>query len=80
MNNITIYDENNDPKEYKILLIINKKFKYIIYTDLDNDNIEKNLNVAKVSSLDNINEMLPINDEEWQMIDECYKKFLNVRK
>ena len=80
MNRVTIYDENNNPKEYRLLLILNREFKYIIYTDIDNKSIDSNLMVAKVTSLDNINEMLPISDQEWQMIEERYKKILSARK
>ena len=80
MEKIIVYDENNNPKEYKLLLIIDKEYKYIIYTDINNDNIEKDIMVAKVTSLDNINKMLQINENEWQMIEERYKKFLSMRK
>ena len=76
MDIIKIYDENNNPKEYKVLLIIDSEYKYIIYTDTSQEEIDKGLMVAKVKSLENINETMPISDDEWKMIETEYQKLL----
>lgn len=76
MDIIKIYDENNNPKEYKVLLIIDSEYKYIIYTDTSQEEIDKGLMVAKVKSLENINETMPISDDEWKMIEKEYQKLL----
>ena len=75
-NIITIYDQNNNPEQYKILLIIEKKYKYIIYTDIKNRNIKNNLYAIKVSSLKEL-KPLKINDSEWQMIEKEYNNSIN---
>ena len=77
MNTIKIYDENNEIKEYKVLLIIDKEYKYIVYTDIDNNDFNKDLMVAKVKSLDNVNETIPIDEKEWEMIEDYYKKAIS---
>ena len=76
MDRITLYDENDNKKEYKVLLIIDEEYKYIIYTDLENNDIRENLMVAKVKSLDNLEKTLPITPDEWQMIEDKYKKII----
>lgn len=76
MDIIKIYDENNNPKEYKVLLIIDSEYKYIIYTDPSQKEIDKGLMVAKVKSLENVNETIPIRDDEWKMIEKEYQKLL----
>ncbi len=76
MDKIKIYDKDNNLKEYKVLLIIDLDYKYIIYTNINNNNLEKDLLVAKVKSLDDINETLEISDEEWKMIEERYQKII----
>ncbi len=67
---------NGIKKEYKLLLIIQKDYYYIIYTDINNTELNKNLYVAKVDSLENINSTLPINDLEWLMLEEEYTKII----
>ncbi len=79
-NIIEVYDENNVKKEYKLLLVIEKEYKYLIYTDIDNNDIRKNLYAVKVKSIDNINDTIPMKDEEWQMLENEYNKLLNVIK
>lgn len=69
---ITIYDSNNNKKEYKMLFIIEKDYKYIIYTDINNNNLTKNLYAVKVKD----KECLEINDNEWKMIEKEYHKLL----
>lgn len=73
---ITIYDDNG-PKEYKLLMIIDQEYKYIIYTDLDNLDIKKDLYAIKVKEL-NSNEVFPITSNEWDMIKKTYNKLVNV--
>ena len=76
MDIITLYDENNNKKDYKVLLVINDEYKYIIYTDIDNKDLRNNLMVAKVKSLDNLSETLPINQDEWKYIENKYKEII----
>ncbi len=79
MNNdiITVYDINGMAKTYKMLLVIKKEYQYIVYTDINNDNIKENLYAIKINDLDD-KETLPINDEEWQMIEKEYQKIINI--
>ncbi len=72
---ITIY-KDNVLTEYKLLLIIQKEYNYIIYTDMDNMNPNKDLYVAKVKSIDNLEETLSISEEEWKMIEAEYQRIL----
>ena len=74
-NILTIYDENNKSKDYKILLVIEKDYQYIIYTNLTNYNIKKDLYVIKLDSLDS-KETLYINDSEWKMIEKEYNNLV----
>lgn len=76
MDIITLYDENNNKKDYKVLLVINDEYKYIIYTDIDNNDLRNNLMVAKVKSLDNLSDTLPINQDEWKYIENKYKEII----
>ena len=70
-NIITIYDAKNNKKDYKILLIIEKKYCYIICSDINNPSIKNNLIVVKLVSLDNL-EILPISDDEWKSLEDEY--------
>lgn len=74
-NILTIYDEDNNTKDYKILLVIEKDYKYIIYTDLNNYNIKKNLYAIKLNSLES-KEPIFINDSEWKMIYDEYQNLI----
>ena len=74
---ITLYDENDSPKEYKLLMVIDKEFKYIIYTDIDNQNIKKNLYAIKIKDYSD-KETIPIDENEWNMIENQYKKIINT--
>ncbi len=76
---ITIYKDGKEI-EYKLLMIIDKEYKYIIYTDKDNNELDKNLYVAKVNSIDEIDETLPLSDDEWVMVENEYKKVINNKK
>ena len=77
-NIITIYDKEGNKQEYKILLIIEKEYYYIIYTDINSQSIKNNLNVIKVSSLDNL-AAIPINDDEWNMLENEYNNIINQK-
>ena len=77
-NIITIYDNENNKKDYKILLIIEKEYYYIIYTDLKNTNIKNNLNVVKVSSLDKL-DIIPMNNNDWKIVETEYKNLINEK-
>ena len=74
---VTITNENNEKHDYKLLMVIDKDFKYLIYTDLDNPDYKKNLYAVKVKSINNNEETIPITDSEWEMIENEYKKIVN---
>ena len=74
---VTITNENNEKHDYKLLMVIDKDFKYLIYTDLDNPDYKKNLFAVKVKSINNNEETIPITDSEWEMIENEYKKIVN---
>ena len=75
-NILTIYDNNDNIKKYKILLVIKKDYNYIVYTNIDNENIKKDLHVVKVLNLEDLS-ILPISDDEWNMIYNEYNKLIN---
>ncbi len=79
MNNdlITLYDSNNQKKDYKLLLVIDNEYKYVIYTDIDNTDINKNLYAIKIKEFNNNEETIPISDTEWEMIENELKKLIN---
>ena len=77
-NIIKIYDTNNNYKDYKVLLTIEKDYFYVIYTDLENNNIKENLYAIKLKSLDS-NDTIPIDDLEWQIIEEEYNNLLKEK-
>jgi uncharacterized protein YrzB (UPF0473 family) len=74
---ISLYDENNQKKEYKLLMIISKEYKYLIYTDIDNMDLNKNMYAIKTKELNKLEEILPISEEEWKTIEEEYNKIIN---
>lgn len=73
---ITIYDNDNLPKEYKLLMVIDNEFKYIVYTDTENDNLNKNIFVTKIQDF-NSNETLSITDDELNMVNNKYQEIIN---
>ena len=75
---ITIFDNNNQTKDYKLLLVIDNEYKYIIYTDIYNLYIKNNIYSIKIKELISNEEILPINDNEWQMIEDNYLKLINI--
>ena len=74
---VSLYDENNIKKDYKLLFVINKEYKYIVYTGINNNNCKYDLHAVKVKLLDNNQETIPITDDEWKMIEEKYLNFIN---
>ncbi len=74
---ISLYDENNQKKDYKLLMIISKEYKYLIYTDIDNMDLNKNMYAIKTKELNKLEEILPISEEEWKTIEEEYNKIIN---
>lgn len=79
MNNdlITLYDSNNQKKDYKLLLVIDNEYKYVIYTDIDNTDINKNLYAIKIKEFNNNEETIPISDTEWEMIENKLKELID---
>ena len=74
---ITLYDNNNQKKDYKLLLVINSEYKYVIYTDIENTDINKDLYAIKIKEFNNNEETIPITDSEWEMIENELKKLIN---
>ena len=79
MNNdlITLYDNNNQKKDYKLLLVIDKEYKYVIYTDIDNTDINSNLYAIKIKEFNNNEETIPIDDDELLMIENKLKELID---
>lgn len=75
---ITLYDNNNQKKDYKLLMVINKEYKYLIYTDLDNNDFHKNLYAIKTKVLKSQEETIPITNDEWIMIENTYTNLINA--
>ena len=80
MNNdiITLYDSNNQKHEYKLLLVLNKEFKYLIYTNINNNDIKKDLYAIKIKALNKKEDTIPITDDEWKMIETEYLNLINT--
>lgn len=74
---ITLYDNNNQKKDYKLLLVINSEYKYVIYTNIENTDINKDLHAIKIKEFNNNEETIPITDSEWEMIENELKKLIN---
>ena len=79
MNNdlITLYDSNNQKKDYKLLLVIDNNYKYVIYTDTDNTDITKNLYAIKIKDFNNNEETIPIDDNELLMLETKLKELID---
>ena len=75
---ITLYDESGNKEDYKLLLVIDKGFKYLIYTDINNFDIKNNLYAVKINGLNRNEETVPIDDDEWEMIEKTYQEFINI--
>lgn len=75
---ITLYDNNNKQEDYKLLCIICKEYNYLLYTDILNTNVNKNVYAIKTKSLKKFEEVLPIDENEWDMIENTYKKLINT--
>lgn len=73
---ITLYD-NNQKKDYKLLLVINSEYKYVIYTNIENTDINEDLHAIKIKEFNNNEETIPITDSEWEMIENELKKLVN---
>ena len=73
---ITLINENNEQKDYKLLAIIDIDYQYIIYTDLDNNDFKHNLYAIKVKDINLDNNILPISDEEWNIINNEYMSII----
>lgn len=79
MNNdlITLYDSNNQKKDYKLLLVIDKEYKYVIYTDINNTDINSDLYAIKIKEFNNNEETIPIDDNELIMIETKLKELID---
>ena len=64
-----------DNDEYKLLVVLDNQ--YIIYTNLDNLNPNDNIMVIKVKSMDELNNIIPMTDEELKNVEEKYLSIIN---
>lgn len=76
MNDVISLNINNVIEDYRLLYIIDKEYKYVIYTDINNENITKKLYAIKVKSFVNNEKTLPISDDEWKMIENKYHELI----
>ncbi len=73
---LSIIRQNGQRDEYKLLCIIEKDYKYIIYTNKDNVNIKENLYVAKTKYANYLEEILPMDDNDWEIVNQEYLSLL----
>ena len=73
---LTIIRKNGTKDEYKLLCIIEKEYKYIIYTDKENTNVKENLYVAKTRYANYLEEILPMEDNDWDIVNDEYLNLL----
>lgn len=74
MNDLITISINNESKQYKLLFIY--EHKYVIYTDLNNDDISKNIYVIKLNSLDKNEKNIPITAKELEVLENKYQELL----
>ena len=75
---ITLYDSNNQKYEYKLLMVLDKEYKYLIYTNIGNNDIKTDLHAIKIKELNNNEEIIPLTNEEWTMIENEYQNLINT--
>ena len=75
---ITLYDENNQKQDYKLLLILDKDFKYLIYTNINNNDVKNDLYAIKLKTLNNNETSIPITNDEWTMIEKESLNLINT--
>lgn len=71
---IIILKNDNNEERYKLLSVIDNQ--YIIYTALSNNNPTNNINIIKVKSLDELDKLLPIQNNELKEIEQKYLSLL----
>ena len=76
-NIIIVTNDANEKKECYLLasLGINDK-KYIIYKDVDNKDIDKNLMASRIEMLSQEMQLFPLSEEEWELVSEEYSKII----
>ena len=77
LNNNQTNDSNNQKKDYKLLLVIDKEYKYVIYTDINNTDINSDLYAIKIKEFNNNEETIPIDDNELKMIENKLKELID---
>ena len=66
-----------EEKEYILLAIFTlSNSQYIVYKDVNNNSINDNLLASRVEEFESNMNLYPLNDEEWDMIEEEYKKII----
>ena len=66
--------ENNKETDYRILLTIDDK--YIVYTNINNTNINENIYIIKI---DENNNVIPISDKELKIVEKKYQNIINQK-
>ena len=69
---IVVYDEFNNPKECKVLAVIQNK--YIVYTDINNKDYSSNLLASKFDEFSKDLTLHPLDNVDWIIVEEEYKK------
>lgn len=69
---ITVYDKDNNSRECSVLAIILNK--YIVYTDIDNNNLKHNLYVNKFKKFDMNITLMPLDNIDWIIVEKAYKE------
>ena len=72
-SNFIVYDEFGNQKQCKILAIIENK--YIVYTNINNNNLSENIMVSKFDKLTSEINLIPLDDYEWTFVE---KKYLDI--
>ena len=74
---ITIYRENGKKEKYKLLCVIKKDYNYIIYTNLKNTDVTKNIYIAKTKNASYLEEIQAMDDIDFSFVKETYLNLLN---
>ena len=74
---IKVYDKEGKEKEYNLLAIFTLNGnQYIVYKDVDNKSIKENLFASRIDEFSNNMSLFPLNDEEFNLIANQYKKII----
>ena len=74
---LNIYRKNGSRDEYKLLCIIKRDYNYVLYTNFNNTYVKENIYVAKTKNASYLEEILPMDENDWNIVEEEYIKLLN---